>query len=157
MVISLVSPWCYLNPQKMHTSFIQNWGFESCCSGFRRRRTWFLRIIQWEIFSVAKRWITFRVLANWISFWYSNILLEVYKKVRNNWRSNHYTNFANSMILKMLQFSFLAGFVIPSFPFLCPQIKQLYAFMSNVSNFFLVRTLTGLEQSSLFCNFHVLR
>ena len=88
MVISLASPWCYLKPQNMRTSLIRNWGFESCCSGFRQRWTWFLRIIrstwllrsyEWEIFGVAKPWITFRVLANWITFWYPNILFEVYK------------------------------------------------------------------------------
>ena len=73
----------------MHISLIRNWGFESCCSEFRRRWTWFLRIIRWtwllrsyawEIFWVAKCWITFRVLANWISFWYPNILFKVYKR-----------------------------------------------------------------------------
>ena len=88
MVISLVSPWCYLKPQIMHTSLIQNWGSEYCCSGFRQWWAWFLRIqwwtwllrsYEWEIFGVAKRWITLRVLGNWISFWYPNILFEVYK------------------------------------------------------------------------------
>ena len=73
MVISLVSPWCYFKPQKMHTTLLRNWGFESCCSGFRQRWTWLLRIIRWiwllrsytwKFFWVAKCWIKFRVLAN---------------------------------------------------------------------------------------------
>lgn len=62
--------------------------WSSCCAGLRQRCSWFLRIMRamgltfetlQGIFWIAKRWITFRVPANWIRFWYSIILSGVYK------------------------------------------------------------------------------
>ena len=136
----------------MHTSLILNWGFNVLVAldwdddglsswGSYNRKSWKnLGKLRMRDFLGCKTLITFRLPANRSSFWYPNSI-NGKKTVKNNWRCNHYTQFAFQWFYECYN-SVYSLYFSP----LCPQIRLLYTI---ISNFFLVKTLTSVEESSL--------